>query len=125
VRVATIEKAFAEDLGDPRFIPYLQLHEFEALLLADPEKFDWEFPDHEKAIRSLVELVAQFASLELIDDQYDTAPSRRISAVIPEYDGRKASAGPLIAEKIEVDTLRQKCRHFGGWLSRLESLRRS
>jgi hypothetical protein len=111
-------------LRSTRFIPYLQLHEFEALLLADPEKFDWEFLDHEKAIRSLVELVAHFASPELIDDRYDTAPSRRISAVIPEYEGRKASAGPLIAEKIGVDTLRQKCPHFGDWLSRLESLRR-
>ena len=32
-RVATLEDALAGDIADVRFIPYVQLHEFEALLL--------------------------------------------------------------------------------------------
>lgn len=45
-RVAHLERAFSEDVGAVlpdgarRFIPYLQLHEFEALLFADIEKLD-------------------------------------------------------------------------------------
>src|SRR5437870_1001687 len=31
-RVQRIESAFANDVNDPRFIPYIQLHEFEALI---------------------------------------------------------------------------------------------
>lgn len=34
VRVAALETAFAEAINDGRFIPYIQLHEFEALLFA-------------------------------------------------------------------------------------------
>ena len=49
-RVRALQVAFAQDLGHPRFIPYIQLHEFEALLLTDPAKLDWEFIDHAVAI---------------------------------------------------------------------------
>ena len=33
-----MERALAADIGDPRFMPYIQLHEFEAVLLADAGK---------------------------------------------------------------------------------------
>ena len=122
VRVARLEQAFAEDIADPRFLAHLQLHEFEALLLSDPQQFDWEFLEHTRAIRHLAQLADQFASPELIDDGYATAPSRRIAAVIPEYTFRKASAGPLIAAKIGLPTIRARCPHFAGWLTHLEGL---
>jgi hypothetical protein len=123
-RVAELEKAFVTDIPDPRFLPYIQLHEFEALLLVDPTKFDWEFIEHTEAISQLVQLSEQFPSPELIDDGEHTAPSKRIIALVPEYKGRKASAGPMIASKIGLDTLRDRCPHFAGWISRLESLGR-
>lgn len=52
-KVARLEQAFGSDVGHSRFIPHLQLHEYEALLLVDPGKFDWEFLEHTgaKAIR--------------------------------------------------------------------------
>lgn len=37
-RVRMIEEAFSLDIGDPRFLPYIQLHEFEALLFAEPHQ---------------------------------------------------------------------------------------
>jgi len=37
-RVACVEKALADDIKYHRFIPYIQLHEFEALIFADPSK---------------------------------------------------------------------------------------
>ena len=67
-------------------------------------------------------MASQFASPELIDDGEQSAPSKRIIHEIPEYEGMKASAGPLIAEKIGLETLRVKCRHFGAWVSRMERL---
>lgn len=45
-RVRRIEQALGEDIGQHRLIPYIQLHEFEALLLSDPEKFDWHYIEH-------------------------------------------------------------------------------
>ncbi len=121
-RVSCLEQAFAENVADPRFIAHIQLHEFEALLLSDPQQFDWEFLEHTRAIRQLAQIAAQFASPELIDDGYATAPSRRIAALIPEYALRKSSAGPLIAAKIGLPTIRARCPHFADWLTHLEGL---
>ena len=41
---------------------------------------------------------------------------------IPEYDGRKSSAGPDIAAYIGIATIRVKCPHFHLWLVQLENL---
>lgn len=121
-RVAMLEQAFAGDVGDRRFLAYLQLHEFEALLLSDPAQFEERFSEHADNIRNLVNLVAQFTSPELIDDDQYSAPSKRIIKEIPEYEGAKVSAGPLVAQKIGVSAMRQKCQHFDEWLSKLERL---
>jgi hypothetical protein len=121
-RVAALENAMFQDLAHRRFIPYIELHEFEALLLADPKEFDWEYLEHDTAIMNLVSMVSEFDSPELIDDGNETAPSKRIIKQIPEYEGMKASAGPIIAEKIGLSKLRSKCRHFDEWLSKLEAL---
>jgi hypothetical protein len=123
-RVIMLEEAMGRDIDHPRFVPYLQLHEFEALLLADPQKLDWGYPEHGAAIRNLLEMVSSFDSPELIDDGEKTAPSKRIICEIPEYEGMKASAGPLVAEKIGLAALRAKCEHFGEWLLKLELLTR-
>jgi hypothetical protein len=121
-RVIALEDAFGRDIQHPRFIPYIQLHEFEALLFSDPSKFDWEFIDHDKEIRKLIEIANSFNTPELIDDNPQTAPSKRIIKEIPEYSGRKSSAGPIIAEKIGIQAMREKCVHFNDWVTRLESL---
>lgn len=121
-RVTTLEAAFQQEIKHLRFIPYIQLHEFEALLLSDPEKFDWFFIDHERSIRQLIKLANEVESPELIDDGPITAPSKRIIQLIPEYAGQKASVGPLIAAKIGLPAMRARCPHFDSWLQRIEAL---
>ena len=121
-RVTELEKAMIGDMDHPRFVPHIQLHEFETLLLAAPQKLGCRYLDCDRAIQNLVEMAAGFDSPELIDDGPNTAPSKRIIREIPEYEGMKASAGPLIAEKIGLSALRNKCRHFDQWLSQLENL---
>lgn len=121
-RVYALEDALRIDIEHRRFIPYIQLHEFEALLLADPQKFDWEFIEHDRQIDQLIQIANGFDSPELINDHPETAPSKRIIQLIPEYEGRKTSAGPLIAAKIGLPTLRAKCPHFDSWLRRIEAL---
>ncbi len=118
-KLACLEAALAQDIRDNRFIPYIQLHEFEALILADAQKLDWEYLEHDKAIASLVAMVGD-GNPELINDGAETAPSKRILKQIPEYD--KVTAGWTVAEQIGLATLRQKCPHFNEWLTRLEQL---
>jgi hypothetical protein len=129
-RIADLETAFAEDLAQAfstnverlHFTPYIQLHEFEALILSDPEKFSVRFIEHDKQIKRLVALCLSVHSPELINDGEETAPSKQIIKEIPEYKGAKASAGPLIAKEIGIHTLREKCPHFNEWITALEKL---
>jgi hypothetical protein len=121
-KVAAMETALKADIDHPRFIPYLQLHEFEALLLASPGHLLAEFVGHDREIAAIESMANGFASPELINEGRQTAPSKRIISELPQYEGMKTSAGPLVAEKIGLETLRTKCRHFADWLSRLETL---
>ncbi len=121
-KVCELEKAFAEDVAGQRFVPYLQLHEFEALLLSDPAKFAVEFLNRDKPIENLGKMCSEFDSPELIDDGPETAPSKRIIQEIPEYAGRKTSAGPRIAHTIGLEVIRRRCPHFDQWLTHVEDL---
>ncbi|MCY4361585.1 MAG: DUF4276 family protein [Gammaproteobacteria bacterium] len=71
-------------------------------------------------LRSLLKIVSKFDSPELINDK--TAPSKQIIKEIPEYEKMKASAGPIVAGKIGLSSLRLKCRHFSEWIDSLETL---
>jgi len=118
-KVQVLERAMEEDIGDRRFIPYIQLHEFETLILADVGKLDWEYLDHDAPIRRLVQMVGD-QNPELIDDTPDGAPSKRILRELPEYD--KANSGVLVAERIGLEIMKTKCSHFRAWVEFLEGL---
>ncbi len=126
-RVSSLEQALAADINgalcDTRFVPYIQLHEFEALILADPKQLEWEFLEHDKPIERLVNMVVkEGGNPELIDDGENTAPSKRIIAEIAEYSGNKATSGPLVAGKIGMPMLCNRCRHFALWIEGLVRL---
>lgn len=120
-RVGRLKAALREDISDHRFIPYIQLHEFEALVFSCPRKLEAQFYDRGDEIQRLIKIASEFDSPEHIDDGRDTAPSKQIAGEIPEYGSRKASAGPIVAEKIGLPALRSKCRHFLEWVDRLEA----
>lgn len=123
--VTALEKSFGDDIGDPRFVPHLQLHEYETILFADPESFRIAFVDCDRAIEELKKIAGSFATIEHINDDPTTAPSKRIIDLLPAYKGSKTSAGPDIAEYTGLPVIRSKCPHFDAWLIRLESMIRS
>ena len=120
--VEALEAAFAADIDDERFIPHLQLHEFETLLFAQPDALLPSFENCQAAIDGMKAIAAKFGDVELIDDGVSTSPSKRIDSLLPEYSGRKASVGPEIAQRIGLKTLRDKCPHFNAWIERLEQV---
>ena len=122
-KVKCIENAFSEDINDSRFIPYIQLHEFEALLFSNLDVLLLEYEDKRKGIENLKNVLLQSPynnNPELINDKKETSPSHRIIAQIPEY--QKVSSGSLITDLISIDVLREKCNHFNEWLTKLEKL---
>jgi hypothetical protein len=104
------------------FIPYLAVHEFEALLFSEPKTITLNFPDLPNlASQELQKIYDEYENPEAIN--LDNPPAKRISSIIPKY--RKLFNGIPIAEKIGISKMREECPHFDAWLKKLESLQNS
>lgn len=119
-----LTRKLAARLGeDPmrRFIPYVQMYEFEGLLFSNPT--DLARGINRADLSAALQYVkAAFSSPEEINNSPLTAPSKRILALFPEYD--KPIHGSLAAMEIGLDTIRKECGRFDGWLKKLEALAR-
>jgi len=122
-KVKCIEDAFAADICDNRFIPYIQLHEFESLLFTNLDILLLEYEDKKAEVEKLKNQLSQGPfnnNPELINGKRDTSPSHRIIGLIPQY--QKVNSGSLLTDIISIDKLRLSCGHFNEWLSKLENL---
>lgn len=120
-RAAVLEQALADEIGNRHFIPYIQVHEFEALLFSDVEATDILLSAVDPSRRDELRAVRSgFPSPEHINDGVTTSPSKRLKQLYPSYD--KALFGPLIVEQIGLEVLRRECPHFGAWYQRLAAL---
>lgn len=117
--VERIETAMASEIGSPRFIPFLAVHEFETWVFADTEAVASHF-GRSTLKAKLDEIVSKFSSIEHINHGPETHPSKRLETLITEY--KKRSDGPTIMRNVGVRTIRDRCRHFDQWLTRLEQL---
>ena len=116
---AAIVDEYPDLRGDLRFLPYLQLHEYEGLLFSDPAKFAQGIYQPSLAT-SFQEIRAAFQTPEDINDRPDRAPSKRVVQVYPAYE--KLLHGTLAALHIGIDRMRQECPHFRAWIEQLEAL---
>lgn len=119
-RIEILENGMLEEIDSNlryRFIPYVQLHEFEALLFNNIEVFDemFEFEQYDRA--ELLNIFNEFPDPEMIDQGTETSPSHRLIKIIPAY--RKVIQGNAIAEKIGIEQIRQKNKHFNDWIEQL------
>jgi hypothetical protein len=128
-KVAKIEAAIKADVlsdkkvHNDKFIPYLQLYEFEALLFANPSLIEeWFTLDYVFKIGSFQKIRDKYETPEHINDNPHTAPSKRIMDIIPAYEDLKASQGVLMVSDIGLAKLRAECKHFDTWLTTLENL---
>jgi hypothetical protein len=119
-KVAFLENSLRDDIdkNGTGFLPYLSLHEFEALLFSNIDVVKAHF--FEIDITPLINMGLEYPNPELIDNGEQTSPSKRIFQCVPEY--AKPVDGVEIAQKIGLDVLRKKCKHFDGWIQRIERL---
>ncbi len=115
-----VEGSLSADIDNGLFIPYVQAHEFEALILADAAKLVGAYPNRSAEIGRLMDGLPAGVAPEEIDDGPETHPSRRIQDRIPDYD--KSFAGILTVMDIGLPQLRSRCSHFDTWLRKLERL---
>ena len=115
-----IGKVVGDGWDEQRVLPYVQMHEFEGLLFSDVSAFASLSEATTESVDALQAIRTQFPSPEQINDNSDTAPSKRIAGVVPKYN--KRVDGPLLAEIIGMDTIRAECPRFNAWITRLEAL---
>ncbi len=117
-RAVHVEKSFQDDIGHPGFIANLLIHEFEGLLFSEPGASEnWFDPE---IVPILTDERSGFETPEHIDDDPQTAPSKRILRHCPGYE--KVTHGTLIALDIGLDKIRNACPHFNSWLTRVEQI---
>jgi hypothetical protein len=116
-----LEKSLQDDIDKNgiAFLPYLSLHEFEALLFSGIEVVKKHF--FEIDITPLINTKFKYPNPELINNGEQTSPSKRILQCVPGY--AKSADGVAITQKIGLDVLRKECKHFDGWIQRLEELK--
>ena len=125
-KAEAVEAALAQDIArkmgpcfdSRRFVPYVAMHEFEALLFSDCARFA-DAIGRPQLAACFQQVRDAFPTPEEIDDSPKTAPSKRAQALVPEY--RKPLMGTLAALEIGLCRMRRECRHFAGWLTRLEA----
>lgn len=116
-KIKSIEKSIGQDIAASNFVPNLILHEYETLLFSDVTAFSQCM--EAKSVGKLQKIRKEFSNPEEINNSPDTAPSKRILKICPQY--RKVVDGCSIAEAIGLTTIRKECRHFNEWLEQIES----
>ena len=116
---ADVQRAMGPGFLAARFIPFVIMHEFEALLFSDCGAFSRGVgrPELHEAMQAIRD---GFATPEEINDSPLTAPSKRVEALMPAY--QKPFLGTLAALEVGLTRMREECPHFGAWLHRLEQI---
>ena len=124
-----IMAALAQEVGTSfnpnQFVPYIQLHEIESILFAGPKEMAQVFqcPQLEN---EFIRIVNDCGGCEMINNDRETAPSKRIQRLFPKY--RKGSGvnahAYRIAKRIGLNKIRMSCPHFDSWFIKLENLAR-
>lgn len=116
-----VASLFPDQQAERRFIPYIAVHEFEALLFSDVGILSC----HLGIDPSLVEtVITRCGSPEAINNSPMTAPSKRLNAWSPNQNFLKTTMGIAIAEAIGIEKMRDSCPLFDTWLSIFEEIQR-
>lgn len=103
------------------FIPYVQQHELEALVLACLRDLG-SLLDSKADLAGIESLAVEIGDTppEDVNDGEHTAPSKRLMRHLPGYDKLLYCEYALC--EVSMSTLASKCPHFGQWLARLEAI---
>ncbi len=121
-RIDFLEMEMASNIDDAirhRYIPYMQLHEFEGLLFNEIKMFFEQIPQNELVVlKELKATLQDYENPEMINDTKETSPSHRLERIISGYN--KVVYGNILAEAIGLDKIRSKSPRFDNWLKKIE-----
>lgn len=114
-KIDCLEQAIKDDIVVYNFIPYIQKHEFEALLFADNIGFETFYS--ETISTQTQEIVTNYFNPEEINTGSETAPSKRLKNIIVDYN--KVVDGNMLALEIGIEKILEKCPRFKSWVEKI------
>jgi hypothetical protein len=118
---AKVVSLFGEQLADERFIPFIAVYEFEALLFSDAEILSSSIGVSTSRVDADL---TDFGEPEAINNSPETAPSKRLDAWSKGSKFRKTTTGITIAQEIGIEKMREKCPLFNQWLITFETIQK-
>jgi hypothetical protein len=115
----TVVKLFAKQEADRRFIPYMAIHEFEALLFSDSASLATELDIAEEKVTTVLN---ECGEPEAINNSPVTAPSKRLDGWSRNGKFPKTTTGIAVARSIGIQKMREQCPLFDAWLQRFEAI---
>lgn len=116
-QVEFIEKKLSEYINSENFIPYIQIHEFEAFLFTEKSGFENNIEPSDGNISNLIQIINDYNNPEDINQGQATAPSKRIEANYKSYQ-KMLEANMMILD-IGLEIIIDKCPHFKSWIDLL------
>lgn len=119
-----LQMAISEQVTEERrhrLIPYVQLHEFEALLFAVPEYTVSALGGSDNHLSILREAVNSCGSPEAVNDSPQTSPSHRLLSIFGSAFDKKLH-GPQIILTAGLAAVRAECPRFDSWIASLQQL---
>ena len=118
-QIGKIEDAVRADcsaiIPPTSFLPYIQKHEFETLLFANPAGFTNVVNSTEMS--GILNVLKKFSTPEDINGSPETAPSKRLLSI---FNYKKVADSALVLKDVDIDLLRRRCPRFNEWVARLE-----
>jgi len=124
IRMNELERSMYNDIQEGlryRFIPYIQLHEFEGLLFNNIEVFYSQIPSNDIINKlELENIFHDYENPEMINNGRETSPSHRLMRIIRGYN--KIVYGDILASAIGLNRMRNKSPRFNQWIQKLEDI---
>ncbi|UZO80195.1 DUF4276 family protein [Aquimarina sp. ERC-38] len=124
-RMEILEEGMLMDIDKTyrfRYIPYLQLHEFEGLLFNEINVFHEQIlPNELVGLKELEDIFIKYDNPEMINNKRETSPSHRLQRIINGYN--KVVYGNILAESIGLEKIRNKSPRFNEWLNKIEQIK--
>ena len=118
-KITCLETHIAASINDRRFLPYIQKHEFEALLFSSNIGFETYF--NTAIFEKTQNIIDTYPNPEDINNNPQTAPSKRLEMItLKQYD--KINDGNTIALEIGIERIIEKCPRFRNWIEQLEEM---
>ena len=127
-KIACLEQSLQEQVQSIKpyrfFIPYIQKHEMETLLFANPETFDLvsdEVLVSDSIKQAVIAVCEQYPNIEEINNTPEGAPSKRLEAIFNANNQtyNKVVDAVDIAQLTGIETILTKCPRFNNWVQTL------